>query len=147
MVLMAKLEATECWYYILAVAAFCFILTAYIIGSVHFYDPCNGNMISLGLWLLIFALVETIYWISQIILSCCTNIKYKTKFSTIIIYINCLFLICWSITGAIDLFGYSQVCFTEQISLWSGSLAILIFTWIYIIAIMFIVDHKSLCNN
>lgn len=144
---MVKLEKKDCWYYIINAATLCFILTAYIIASIHFYDICNGNMMSLGVWLLVFALIETLYLVGLIIFDCCVHMENKKKIKLIGIYINCLFLLIWGIVGVIDLFGYSSACFAGQFSLWSGTLAVIIYIVIYIIATMIIMEHKILCEQ
>lgn len=144
---MVKLEKSDWWYYIINAILACFVLTAYIIGGIYFFEACNGSIISLGAWLIIFAILETLYLIGIIILVCCLPTGNKTKIKIIGVYINCLLLLIWAIVGLFDIFWHAFPCITGAFTLWSGSLVMVIFMAAYIIASMLSVDHKIFCQK
>lgn len=103
------------------------IIAAFCILGIYWDEPC-GNKMSLQVWLLVYAIVASVYLLQ----SALAVYHRKTRFGAVTYVYSAsvywLFTIIWNIYGAVDLFGSD--CQTILYPIYAMTLTILILQWI-----------------
>ncbi|ARF12009.1 hypothetical protein Klosneuvirus_3_144 [Klosneuvirus KNV1] len=126
-------EATPLYFiltYLLTVAAptTTLIVSAYVLLGIYWNEPCGNNLMSLQVWLLVFAIFETLYLLKS------AGAAYHRKERTgasVYVYgagVHWLFMIIWNIIGAVDLFNSD--CQTALYPIYAITISVLAIHWI-----------------
>jgi hypothetical protein len=106
------------------------IIASYVILALNWDAACDGTMMPLPVWLLVFAIFETLYLIKSAVSAYYRKTDTGSKTLSYGAGINQLFMIIWNIIGAVALFRDSDDCQTALYPLWAMVLAVLIIQWI-----------------
>jgi len=128
---------------------------SFYIGSQNTKTSCDNDkddFIRLSTWLFVnyaVSISSLLVYISVLLLFVWFE-KYIFLIAFILIYIfNWLFVLIWSILGAIELFNNAQECKNEAPSLWIVTLITIIFQWVGMLHICWIrrCDCSSLVTD
>ena len=122
------------WYSLLVLLpTFSLTLVSYIILGENWDATCGTSWIPLQIWLLFYAILQTIYFVESII----AGFRRTTiSGSKIIVYgtiVKHSLLFIWNIVGAVALFRDSGACETLAHSLFTMVLSVLCVQWILMI--------------
>jgi hypothetical protein len=106
------------------------IILSIVFAIQNWNISCDGTMMPLPTWLLVFAIVETVFLIQTTISSYFKESKAGANSLTYGILLSEVFLFVWNIVGAIALFRDSGACEKVAYNIWALTLAILIISWI-----------------
>jgi hypothetical protein len=124
-------------------------ISSYVIGIKNLNTSCdtpNGNLIRLSTWLFVnssvsLGLVMT-YCLLLVAFFC--SLQYKWLILFILCFLmNWLFVFCWNIIGAIQLFKHSAECLQNAEPLWIIVIICLIFQWLSLIQICIIITISN----
>lgn len=109
---------------------FSICLASCVILSLYWNAACDGSMMPLPVWLLVFFIFESLYLVKSAV-----SAYNRQKRSAAMVYAcgvvgNQVFLIIWNIVGAVALFRDAPECQYALYSLWAMVLAILCLQWI-----------------
>ena len=105
------------------------IVASMSISLLNFTASCGGNLMSLSVWLIVNSCSLMTFLVVMAIM---LNFNGATNPGIVISFtLNLLFIIIWTIVGAVVLFRDSFGCYSSAHSLWSVTLATLNIQWVY----------------
>jgi hypothetical protein len=118
--------------YLLGIAApnLALIIASFTILAINWGSTCGIPLISLPVWLLVFAIVETLYLIESAVGAYYRAEDHGPKALTYGLIVHMIFLIIWNIIGACAFYDDSAGCQTNVYSLWAMTFAVLCLQWI-----------------
>lgn len=124
-------------------------IASIVIGSQNMNSLCDvgsNDIMRLSVWLIVngsCALAVTTLYVSLLFVYLLKQ-QFKYMIGFLVIYIiNVLFIICWNIIGAVQLFDHSSNCIVQANPLWILTLIALILQWLTLIWTVF---SRKICR-